>query len=317
MADETPEWPPAELDFNKPTIARAYDALLGGKDNFAVDRQLADQTAALIPGLRESAVENRKVLVRGVRYLAREAGMDQFLDLGSGLPTVENTHEVAQRENPRARVVYVDIDPLVAVHGRALLANNDVTKFMTADVRDPEAVLAAPEVKDLLDFSRPAVIMLVGMLHYLSPDVVDEVVAAYRDVLAPGSHLFMTFPGRHGSAAAAGARPHHPREPRRGLGPDARGDRGPVRRLRARRAGRDVHGAMASRRAGRPRQPDSRRAARHGGHRHQALTPPPYGDSSSDRLRTRAVRGLFSPLVLVCEVSPVLAGKGGGKRDPS
>ncbi|TQM71183.1 S-adenosyl methyltransferase [Actinomadura hallensis] len=192
MADETPEWPPAELDFNKPTIARAYDALLGGKDNFAADRQLADQTAALIPGLRESAVENRKVLVRGVRYLAREAGMDQFLDLGSGLPTVENTHEVAQRENPRARVVYVDIDPLVAVHGRALLANNDVTKFMTADVRDPEAVLAAPEVKDLLDFSRPAVIMLVGMLHYLSPDVVDEVVAAYRDVLAPGSHLFMT-----------------------------------------------------------------------------------------------------------------------------
>ena len=192
MADETPEWPPAELDFNKPTIARAYDALLGGKDNFAADRQLADQTAALIPGLRESVVENPKVLVRGVRYLAREAGMDQFLDLGSGLPTVENTHEVAQRENPRARVVYVDIDDLVAVHGRALLANNDVTKFMTADVRDPEAVLAAPEVKDLLDFSRPAVIMLVGMLHYLSPDVVDEVVAAYRDVLAPGSHLFMT-----------------------------------------------------------------------------------------------------------------------------
>ena len=186
------EWPPAELDFDKPTIARAYDALLGGKDNFAADRALADQTAELIPGLRESAVENRKVLVRGVRHLAGEAGMDQFLDLGSGLPTAENTHQVAQRENPDARVVYVDIDPLVSVHGRALLANNDVTRVMVGDVRDPAAILSDPAVKGFLDFSRPAVIMMVGMLHYLSPDVVDGVVAAYRDVLAPGSHLFMT-----------------------------------------------------------------------------------------------------------------------------
>ncbi|MEU8797445.1 SAM-dependent methyltransferase [Spirillospora sp. NPDC048819] len=191
-ADETPEWPPAELDFSKPTIARAYDALLGGKDNFAADRALADQTAEFIPGLRESAVENRKVLVRGIRYLARDAGMDQFLDLGSGLPTVENTHEVAQRENPGARVVYVDIDPLVSVHGRALLADDHVTRVMTGDVRDPAAILSADEVKGFLDFSRPAVIMLVGMLHYLSPDVVDDVVAAYRDVLVPGSHLFIT-----------------------------------------------------------------------------------------------------------------------------
>ncbi|WP_255205402.1 SAM-dependent methyltransferase [Actinomadura sp. BRA 177] len=189
MADD---WPPAELDLDKPTIARAYDALLGGKDNFAADRALADQTSALIPGLRESAVENRKVLVRGIRHLAGEAGMDQFLDLGSGLPTVENTHQVAQRENPAARVVYVDIDPLVSVHGRALLADNDVTRVMTGDVRDPAAVLSDPAVEGFLDFSRPAVIMMVGMLHYLSPDVVDGVVAAYRDVLAPGSHLFMT-----------------------------------------------------------------------------------------------------------------------------
>ncbi|SNT59794.1 S-adenosyl methyltransferase [Actinomadura meyerae] len=192
MAAMADEWPPAELDFDKPTIARAYDALLGGKDNFAADRALADQTAALIPGLRESAVENRKVLVRGVRYLAAEAGMDQFLDLGSGLPTVENTHEVAQRANPDARVVYVDIDPLVSVHGRAILANNDATRVMVGDVRDPAAILSDPAVKGFIDFSRPAVIMMVGMLHYLSPDVVDGVVSAYRDVLAPGSHLFMT-----------------------------------------------------------------------------------------------------------------------------
>jgi O-methyltransferase involved in polyketide biosynthesis len=184
------EWPPPELDTGKPTIARAYDALLGGRDNFAADRALAEQTSALIPGLRESAVENRRVLVRGVRHLARDAGMDQFLDLGSGLPTVENTHEVARRENPDARVAYVDIDPLVTVHGRALLAGDEATRVMAGDVRDPAAILAA--LDGFLDFSRPAVIMLVGMLHYLSPDVSGDVVAAYRDALAPGSHLFMT-----------------------------------------------------------------------------------------------------------------------------
>ncbi len=214
MADD---WPPAELDLDKPTIARAYDALLGGKDNFAADRALADQTSALIPGLRESAVENRKVLVRGIRHLVGEADMDQFLDLGSGLPTVENTHQVAQRENPAARVVYVDIDPLVSVHGRALLADNDVTRVMTGDVRDPAAVLSDPAVEGFLDFSRPTVIMMVGMLHYLSPDVVDGVVAAYRDVLAPGSHLFLhDVPRGHGLAPAAGAGPHHTREPGEG-----------------------------------------------------------------------------------------------------
>ncbi|RSN49013.1 MULTISPECIES: SAM-dependent methyltransferase [Actinomadura] len=184
--------PPAELDFDKPTIARAYDALLGGTDNFAADRALADHAVQHIPGLRESAVENRRVLVRGVRYLAAEAGMDQFLDLGSGLPTMENTHQVAQRENPDARVAYVDIDPLVAVQGRALLAENGRTTVTVGDVRDPAAVLADPAVAGLLDFSRPAAVMLVGMLHYLSPDVAGDVVAAYRDVLAPGSHLFIT-----------------------------------------------------------------------------------------------------------------------------
>ncbi|WP_119728789.1 SAM-dependent methyltransferase [Thermomonospora amylolytica] len=186
------DWPPAELDFGKPTIARAYDALLGGKDNFEVDRQLADYACRHIPGLQESAIENRKVLVRGVRYLAREAGMDQFLDLGSGLPTVQNTHEVAQEENPDAKVVYVDIDPMVLVHGRALLANNPNTKVVTGDVAQPERILRHPDITGFLDFGRPVVIMLVGMLHYLSPEDCESVVSAYRNVMAPGSHLFMT-----------------------------------------------------------------------------------------------------------------------------
>lgn len=186
------EWPPSGLDFGKPTIARAYDALLGGKDNFAADRALADYACEHIPGLRESAVENRKVLARGVRYLAGEAGMDQFLDLGSGLPTVQNTHQVAQAVDPRARVVYVDIDPLVLVHGRAILAENDNTRVITGDVREPEAILGHPDVASFLDFDRPVALMLVGMLHYLSPDVCDAVVSAYRKALAPGSHLFIT-----------------------------------------------------------------------------------------------------------------------------
>ncbi|MBV2365272.1 SAM-dependent methyltransferase [Streptomonospora nanhaiensis] len=185
-------WPPPSMDFSRPTIARAYDALLGGKDNYAADRALAEYAAQHIPGLKDSAWENRRVLVRGVRHLAAEAGIDQFLDLGSGLPTVQNTHEVAQGVNPDARVVYVDIDPLVTVHGQAILAENANTGVFTADVREPEKVLDHPEARRLLDLDRPMALMLVGMLHYLSPDVVDEVVGTYRERLAPGSYLFMT-----------------------------------------------------------------------------------------------------------------------------
>lgn len=183
---------PADLDFSRPTIARAYDRLLGGKDNFEADRQLADHAIQHIPGLQESALENREVLVRGVRHLAGELGVDQFLDLGSGLPTVQNTHEVAQAANPDARVVYVDIDPMVLVQGRAILDENHRTNVITGDVREPDGVLGDPGVRDFLDFDRPVVVMLVGMLHYLSPEVADAVVSRYRDALAPGSYLFLT-----------------------------------------------------------------------------------------------------------------------------
>ena len=151
----------AQLKPEVPHAARIWNYWMGGKDNFAADRAAGDAVAEVYPEIVQMAKHSRQFLIRMVHHLATEGGIRQFLDIGTGLPTMQNTHEVAQRENPRARVVYVDIDPLVAVHGRALLANNDVTKFMTADVRDPEAVLAAPEVKDLLDFSRPAVIRAV------------------------------------------------------------------------------------------------------------------------------------------------------------
>ncbi|MFD0855412.1 SAM-dependent methyltransferase [Actinomadura adrarensis] len=192
MTDDPVRWPPPDLDFNKPTIARAYDVLLGGKDNFEADRVLAQYAIANIPGLQESALENRKVLVRGVRFLAEEAGIDQFLDLGSGLPTQENTHEVAQACNPDAKVVYVDIDPLVGVHGRALLANNANTKVVVGDVREPDAIMAEDAVSGFLDFDRPVGLMFVGMLHYLDFEIAHGVVGKWRDALAPGSYLFMT-----------------------------------------------------------------------------------------------------------------------------
>src|SRR5262245_5608535 len=134
-----------EIDVTKPSIARAYDVVLGGKDNFAIDRAIVGEMLKLVPQLPEVATYNRQILSRGVRFLVEEAGIRQFIDLGSGLPTVENTHQVAQRYAPDARVVYVDNDPIVLAHGRALLAENDNTTVVTADIRKPAEVLADPE----------------------------------------------------------------------------------------------------------------------------------------------------------------------------
>lgn len=129
---------------------------------------------------------------RGVRFLA-EQGIDQFLDLGSGLPSGENTHEITQLVNPKARIAYIDNDPIVLAHGRALLADNPYTKVATADLRDPADVLSRPEVAGLLDFSRPIALLMLGVIHHIG-DTEDPngVVAAYRDAVAPGSYLYLT-----------------------------------------------------------------------------------------------------------------------------
>jgi SAM-dependent methyltransferase len=185
--------PLPEIDVTVPTIARTYDAILGGKDNYVVDREAGQAFIDNVPGARECALENREILVRGVQYLAGEAGMDQFLDIGAGLPTMKNTHEAAQEINPRARVVYVDNDPVVLAHGRALLATNDTTTVITADLRDPQSILTHPETNRMLDFDRPIALMIVGLLMHLHDDErPNELIAELVDALAPESHLFIT-----------------------------------------------------------------------------------------------------------------------------
>jgi hypothetical protein len=195
--------------FGKPTPARMYDYYLGGKDNFEVDRAAAD---ALISRLgvektRFVAWENRRFLWRTVEYLSAECGISQFIDIGAGLPTMRNTHEIAQQVNADARVVYVDNDPIVLSHGRARLAKDGSTAIVTADMREPDAVFGAPETKSLIDFGQPVGVLFIAVLHFAAspghpryvPGHADpgEIVAAFRDCVVPGSHIALTH-GVHG-----------------------------------------------------------------------------------------------------------------------
>jgi SAM-dependent methyltransferase len=181
------------LDLGVPTAARVYDVMLNGKDNFAIDRQVAEASLSVMPELKEIALHNRAILHRVVRHLAAEQGITQFLDLGSGLPTARNTHEVVQEVNPDAKVIYVDIDPIVLAHGRALLEHNDNTRVVTADLRKPAEVLEHPDVRELIDFSKPVCVMLCGILHHLADDEDPKgIVKAVRDAVVPGSYFFIT-----------------------------------------------------------------------------------------------------------------------------
>ncbi|MEZ0095471.1 SAM-dependent methyltransferase [Streptacidiphilus sp. EB129] len=186
------EWERLGVDTSKPSIARVYDAILGGKDNFAVDRAVAAKRLELIPDGGQGARLTRAFLARGVRELARQ-GITQFLDIGSGLPTVQNTHQVAREVFPEARTVYVDNDPIVLAHGRALLADKPHTKVVLGDIRDPEALLGDPVVKGFLDWTRPIGLLLLGIVHHLA-DAEDPVgvVRAYVDRLPVGSGLLLS-----------------------------------------------------------------------------------------------------------------------------
>ena len=183
---------PPQIDTSKPHSARVYDYFLGGKDNFAADREVARQALAVAPSFRTAVRENRAFLGRAVRYLAGEAGITQFLDLGSGLPGVGNVHEVAQAVQPSARVVYVDNDPIVLAHGRALLASTPEGKcaYLQADIQDPEYILRHPLTRDTLDFGQPVALILNAVLHFFADEEEPgKIVAIMLAALPSGSHV--------------------------------------------------------------------------------------------------------------------------------
>ena len=184
--------PVSGLDASKPHVSRVYDYLLGGKDNFAADRAVGDQMIASLPAIQVGVRAQRDVLGRVVRYLVGEAGVGQLLDIGSGLPTADNVHEIAQRIEPATRVVYVDNDPVVLSHARALLADDEVTFVADGDLRDPAAILDHPAVRDHLDWDQPVGLLMCGILHYvLDEENPGDVVATLYRALPPGSYVFI------------------------------------------------------------------------------------------------------------------------------
>jgi SAM-dependent methyltransferase len=184
-----------EIDTSKPQAARMYDFYLGGKDNFQADRDTAQDLMRVVPTIRAAARENRAFLGRAVRYLVAEAGIRQFLDIGTGLPSANNVHEVAQGVAPSCRVVYVDNDPIVLAHARALLTSKPEgkTAYIEADLRDPEMILNHPVTRETLDFTEPVALMLVAILHFLpDSDGPQAIMRTLLDALPPGSYLVAT-----------------------------------------------------------------------------------------------------------------------------
>jgi SAM-dependent methyltransferase len=181
---------PPGVDATTPSIARVYDFMVGGKDNFAIDRMAARRALEIMPDAQEAGRACRAFLRRVVRYLAAEQGIRQFLDIGSGLPTQTNVHQVAHDVDPTARVVYVDNDPMVLVHGRALLAEAGTSTIIDGDIREPGKILEHPVVREYLDFSQPVGLLLLSVLHHLhDSEDPGRIAAALRDALPPGSHL--------------------------------------------------------------------------------------------------------------------------------
>lgn len=192
MADEArPDWAPPGVDTKRANVARVYDYWLGGTHNFLADQDVGRAIAAVEPRMRAIAQANRAFLSRAITFLGT-VGVDQFLDLGSGIPTSGNVHEIAQQANPVAQVVYVDIDPVAIAHSKAILAGNDNAAIIDADLRDPEKVLAHNTVGRLIDLSRPTGLIVMAVLHFVS-DAENpwQIMATLRDELAPGSYLVL------------------------------------------------------------------------------------------------------------------------------
>jgi hypothetical protein len=186
------ENPATQFNASRPHVARVYDYLLGGKDNFAADRAVGDQMIASLPAVKVGVRAQRDVLGRVVRFLVGEVGIRQLLDIGSGLPTAENVHEIAQRIEPATRVVYLDHDPIVLSHARALLADDKATFVAAGDLRDPAGILSEPAVVDHLDWDEPVGLLMCGILHYiLDEEKPAELVGTLYRALPPGSYVFI------------------------------------------------------------------------------------------------------------------------------
>ena len=179
------------IDSTKPNIARVWDYWLGGKDNFAVDRELAEKLLEVHPPSAQMAQENRRFLGRAVSYVAA-CGIWQFIDVGAGLPTALNTHDIAQQVSSRARVAYVDNDPMVISHARGLLAKSPGVIAVPGDMREPERILDDPGLAELIDLGRPSCVILSGVLHFLDAQAAREVAAAFARAISPASYLIIS-----------------------------------------------------------------------------------------------------------------------------
>src|ERR687886_717043 len=192
------QWGSGDSPLDRPNVARMYDYFLGGHHNLAIDREAAEAAIAAYPEVLAMARTNRSFLRRAMTFLV-EQGIDQFLDLGSGIPTVGNVHEVAQAHNPAARVVYVDSDPIAVRHSELILQDNPNATVLQADVRDPEFILDHPEARRLLDLSRPLAVMIVALFHFVPDDVeAYHVVSVVRDAIASGSYLAISHASTEG-----------------------------------------------------------------------------------------------------------------------
>jgi O-methyltransferase involved in polyketide biosynthesis len=179
------------FDPTKPSIARVWDYWLGGKDNFAADRELAQKLLEVHPPSARMARENRQFLGRAVGYVAAR-GVRQFIDVGAGLPTAVNTHDIAQNVNPRARVAYVDNDPMVISHARSLLARSPGVIAVPGDMREPSRILTDPGLAELIDLTAPACVILSGVLHFVESAAARDMAAAFARAVAPGSYLIIS-----------------------------------------------------------------------------------------------------------------------------
>ncbi|MFJ8849840.1 SAM-dependent methyltransferase [Streptomyces sp. NPDC102437] len=195
---ERPAWAPRGIDISVPSVSRMYDFYLGGSHNFEVDREAARKAMEFMPGLPKIMQANRAFMRRAVRYAVSE-GISQFLDIGSGIPTFGNVHEVARTADPEARVAYVDHDPVAVAHSRAVLEGNDRAVIAAADLRRPQEIVKSPEISGLLDLDRPVALLLVAVLHFIEDcDDPQTAVAELREALAPGSIVVVSHASYEG-----------------------------------------------------------------------------------------------------------------------